>query len=75
MAIRRGMDISLLEDIVKLLAKGAELPKKNKDHQLTGSFSGHRECHITPDWLLIYKINNDILILTLVETGTHADIF
>lgn len=74
-AINRGYDIPLLHDIVSLLSKGSPLPEKNKDHPLSGSWIGHRECHITPDWLLIYKIDHDFLILTLTRTGTHSDLF
>jgi len=51
------------------------LPEKNKDHALSGNWSGHREYHITPDWLLVYKLNVDILILTLTRTGAHSDLF
>ena len=51
------------------------LPEKNRDHALTGNWIGHRECHIQPDWLLIYRIENDLLVLTLSRTGTHGDLF
>ena len=74
-AIKRQLDISLLDDIIRKLASGEPLPEKNKDHFLTGNLSGHRECHIQPDWLLIYRIENDLLILTLSRTGTHSDLF
>lgn len=74
-AIKRGLKISLLEDIVASLAMGEPLPEKNKDHPLTGNWTGHRECHILPDWLLIYRIEDDILVLTLARTGTHSDLF
>lgn len=57
------------------LAGGEQLPEKNKDHALTGNWTGHRECHIQPDWLLVYRIENDLLILTLARTGTHSDLF
>jgi len=72
---RRGYNISLLTDILKMLADGRELPKKNKDHSLVGEYTGCRECHITPDWLLIYEICEDDLILYLTRTGTHSDLF
>jgi len=65
----------MLRDVVNLLAAGDSLPEKYKDHQLAGNWNGHRECHITPDWLLIYKIDSDILVLTLTRTGTHSDLF
>lgn len=54
---------------------GKALPKKNKDHSLSGKWAGHRECHILPDWLLIYRIEDDVLVLTLTRTGTHSDLF
>lgn len=72
---KRGYDLSLLANIVKKLAMGEELPKKNKDHNLDGDYTGYRECHITPDWLLIYKITGSSLILSLSRTGTHSDLF
>lgn len=62
---KRGYDISLLTEVIKKLANGERLPEKNKDHALSGDYSGYRECHITPDWLLIYEIENDELILYL----------
>lgn len=55
---KRGYDISLLTDIIKKLAAGEQLPDKNRDHNLMGNYAGCRECHITPDWLLIYEIDN-----------------
>lgn len=73
-AKKRGYDISLLADIIKKLANGEKLPTKNKDHALTGNFAGKRECHITPDWLLIYEIYDNRLILFLSRTGTHSDL-
>ncbi len=72
---KRGYNISLLTDIIKKLANGETLPEKNKDHNLTGDFQGCRECHITPDWLLIYEISDNELILYLTRTGTHSDLF
>ena len=72
---RRGYNISLLTDIIKKLANGEELPEKNCDHNLSGDYSGCRECHITPDWLLVYEIDNGELILYLTRTGTHSDLF
>jgi mRNA interferase YafQ len=72
---KRGYDISKLAEIIKILAKGEPLPEKNKDHSLGGNWIHFRECHITPDWLLIYKIEKDILVLTLTRTGTHSDLF
>ena len=72
---RRGYNMSLLTEVLKLLADGEPLPAKNKDHNLTGNFKGCRECHITPDWLLIYEVSNGDLILYLTRTGTHSDLF
>lgn len=74
-AIRRKKNIELLDDIIRKLSKNEALPEKNKDHALSGNWSGYRECHIQPDWLLVYYIENDILVLTLVRTGTHSDLF
>ena len=72
---RRGYDISLLTAVIKKLADGEPLPEKNKDHNLSGDYSGCRECHITPDWLLIYEFSDGDLILYLTRTGTHSDLF
>ena len=72
---KRGYNISLLTDIIKKLADGEQLPEKNRDHSLNGEFVNCRECHITPDWLLIYEIHNGELILYLTRTGTHSDLF
>ena len=73
--IKRGYNIRLLEDVIEILASGQMLPEKYKDHNLTGNYYDCRACHITPDWLLIYKINNNELILYLTRTGTHSDLF
>lgn len=75
LAKRRDMNIALLKDIVTKLANGEPLDARHKDHPLSGDWIGHRECHIQPDWLLIYRIENDILVLTLSRTGTHSDLF
>lgn len=74
-ALRRKQNITLLDEIITKLAMGESLPDKNKDHALTGDWIGHRECHIQPDWLLIYRIEDDVLVLTLSRTGTHSDLF
>lgn len=74
-AKKRGLNISLLSSIVDKLLQGIPLDKKNKDHPLKGSLEGFRECHIQPDWLLIYLKEDDILTLTLVDTGTHSDLY
>ena len=72
---KRGYDMSLLTEVIKILASGEQLPARNKDHSLTGNYTGCRECHITPDWLLIYEIADKDLILYLTRTGTHGDLF
>ena len=74
-AIRRGQRIELLEQVVALLSKGELLPERCRDHGLSGNWVGFRECRILPDWLLIYRIENDVLVLTLTRTGTHSDLF
>lgn len=74
LAMKRGFKMDLLEDVITLLAMGELLPDKNKDHTLTGNW-GHRECHILLDWLLVYRLEDDVLVLTLTRTGTHSDLF
>jgi len=71
---KRGYDMSLFKDVVSMLLDGKPLPLKYRDHSLRGDKRGYRDCHIQPDWVLIYKINKDVLTLVLSETGTHADI-
>ena len=73
LAMKRSMKIELLEEVIAMLAMGETLPDKHKDHALTGNWVGHRECHILPDWLLIYRIEDEVLVLTLARTGTHSD--
>ena len=75
LAVKRKLDISLLDDIIRALSRGETLPEKNKDHSLSGNWAGHRECHILPDWLLVYRIEDNVLVLTLARTGTHSDLF
>ena len=72
---KRGYDISLLTAVIKKLANGEALPEKYKDHSLSGNYKGCRECHITPDWLLIYEVFEGKLILYLTRTGTYSDLF
>ena len=72
--IRRGKDINKIVDVVEMLAKGEQLPPQYKDHALTGDLIGLRDCHVENDWVLLYQIKNDILILTLSDTGTHSDL-
>ena len=74
LAKKRGQDLRLLQEIIHLLADGKPLHEKNRDHPLTGDWKVFRECHITPDWLLVYKLEDDILVLTLTRIGTHSDL-
>ena len=73
LAMKRNRKIQLLENIVAMLANGETLPPENRDHELTGNWVGHRECHIQPDWLVIYYQTDTELYL--YRTGTHADLF
>ena len=75
LAQKRGLDIKLLEEVVLLLQFDIPLASKYRDHELKGKYQGFRECHIQPDWLLIYLKENDVLTLTLVDTGTHSELF
>ena len=75
LAVKRGCDPKLLMDVIGLLANGEKLPEKYNDHSLTGNYAGYRECHVQPDWLLVYKTTESALILTLYRTGTHSDLF
>lgn len=73
--VRRGYDVRLLEAVIELLAEQKPLPEQYHDHNLTGNYAGCRECHITPDWLLIYEVKEKELLLYLTRTGTHSDLF
>jgi mRNA interferase YafQ len=75
LAKKRGLDLSLLEAAIDMLLEEKPLGPKYKDHQLTGDYGGFRECHILPDWLLIYTVHRKTVILTASRTGTHADLF
>ena len=75
LAQKRGLPIDRLLEVIKVLASGKDLDIKYKDHALTGNYKGFRECHILPDWLLIYKIEKNRCILYLLNTGTHTDLF
>jgi mRNA interferase YafQ len=72
---KRGMNMELLEEIILLLRERKPLPEKYNDHALTGNWAEYRDCHIQPDWLLIYRVDDDALILTATRTGTHSEIF
>jgi len=73
--LKQGKDESKLNEVVKLLASGETLPEKYRDHALAGDYVGCRECHIQPDWLLIYEIVENDLILYLIRIGSHSDLF
>jgi len=75
LAMKRGLDLALLYEPIRLLAKGEPLPPRYRDHPLQGKWSAFRECHIKGDWLLVYRIIEDKLILSLHSTGTHSDLF
>ena len=72
--LKRGKDISKIVEVVRILAMGETLPPQYKDHALSGDLAGLRDCHVENDWVLFYKIQENILILTLVDTGTHSDL-
>lgn len=72
---KRGKNMDELKTVIGKLANGIELDEHHHDHELTGNWKGHRECHIQPDWLLIYRLDDDVLILTLTRTGSHSDLF
>ncbi len=71
---KRGRNLKLLQKVLDELLDGNVLEPKYKDHALVGNYVGFRECHVQPDWLLIYMIDNDMLIVTASRTGTHSDL-
>ena len=78
LAMKRGYNIDLLDEVIRLIAKGDQQQKLIEDyddHELGGDWKGHRELHVLPDWLLIYYLEDDVLVLTLSRTGTHSDLF
>jgi len=75
LVLKRGLNAQRLWDVVTLLRQQQPLPDQYRDHSLTGDYAGFRECHIQPDWLLVYRVQQDVLILTLARTGTHSDLF
>jgi len=75
LAKKRGLDIRLLEYIINELANQRQLEQKYQDHPLSGDYIGFRECHLQPDWLLVYLVEDNVLTLTLARTGTHSDLF
>lgn len=74
-AQKRGLNLGKLQKVVELLADGKPLPEAQHDHELSNNWAHHRECHIAPDWLLIYHIHEDVLVLELTRTGSHSDLF
>ena len=75
LAKKQNKDLNKLFDVVNILAEGGILEAKYRDHDLSGKYKGTRECHIEPDWLLVYEIQNDILVLMLYRLGTHSELF
>ena len=73
--IKQSKDLYLLQEIVETLQRQESLPPKNCDHSLSGNWKGYRECHISPDWLLIYKIEDQLKLLRLARTGSHSELF
>ncbi len=73
--VKRGYDPSLLMKVIEMLSSRTDLPAKYRDHSLSGDYAGYRECHVSADWLLIYQILEDELVLVLTRTGTHSDLF
>lgn len=72
---KQGLDLSLLDDVINTMLEGKPLAPKHNDHALIGNYIGQRECHIKPDWLLVYAVDKEKLILTATRTGTHAELF
>ena len=75
LAKKQGKDIDKLFDVIGILANGETLDEKYRDHDLSGNFRGCRECHIEPDWLLIYEVDNNVLVLVLNRVGSHSELF
>ena len=75
LAMKRGLPINELDDVIRMLVQDNPLPEKYQDHDLSGNWKGFRECHIRPTWLLIYQVVNNNLVLSLARTGSHGDLF
>ncbi len=75
LAQKRGYDLDKIKRVIRTLAEGDALEARYRDHRLTGDYNGFRECHIQPDWLLVYQIDGERLLLFLARTGTHGDLF
>ena len=72
---KRGYNMAIIDSVIETLLAGKSLPEANRDHALHGNWKGFRECHVLPDWLLIYKVDGINLLLYLERTGTHSDLF
>jgi len=72
---KRDLDMTLLDEIIAMLAQGKKLPPHNRDHALHGNYIGHRGCHIQPDWILVYRLDKNVLVLSLTRTGSHSDLY
>lgn len=75
LARKQGKDIDKLFDVISTIAEGKELDKKYHDHNLNGDYAGCRECHVEPDWLLIYEVMDNVLVLMIYRVGTHSELF
>jgi mRNA interferase YafQ len=75
LAMKRNKDMEIIDDCIRMLAERKVLPPKYRDHELSGNWLGYRECHLQGDWLLIYRIESDDLILVLARSGSHSDLF
>ena len=75
LAQKRGFKMESLKKVINILAEQKKLDEKYRDHRLSGEYSGFRECHIEPDWILVYRVNKDQLALFLFRSGTHSDLF
>lgn len=71
---KQGVELAKIDEVITMLRRGEPLPERNRDHALSGTYHGHRECHIEPDWLLIYRIDSNLLVLTAVRTGSHSEL-
>lgn len=72
---KRHNNMNLLKEVIVMLAEGKELPEKYRVHDLIGEFKGYKDCHIQNDWVLIYKVNHELSLISLYRTGTHSDLF
>ncbi len=72
---KQGKNMGLLASALEMLASGQSLPENMRDHSLSGDYRGHRECHLAPDWLLVYRVDKERLVLTATRTGSHSELF